>query len=305
MGRLIKFLSITVVLSMVFPTVFCSCNNNQDDFPTNMTFTDAPHIQEIPTEEYTWGRIRKRKISDDGWVTTFSYTVNKDGTTKDEEDFECPFNFCAVNLRYRFGDQNAEGGVIQILGEGNNELIKSDMAKIAEYLGYDGERPSKEEILNAQPGCLGLQAVDENLFFELAHEALTAEYKGWGQYASLPSYALLAEPDYIDGYKFQVGFENASGKIDVIMIDILYQTGDGIRDYDQLFDLVKDDSDYLDAYNTIIGIQNYVTENNDLAIGKYLSGIAVPKGIDWSRLVQFLNDIADPNNISSYRFRNY
>ena len=169
-----------------------------------------------------------------------------------------------------------------------------------EYINKILTSSSKEQLLELNSEDVELKHVDEELFFELMNKALTSEAHQEGNYDYIPSYALLSEPEYTDGYKYQIGFINTMGCIDVIFIDVLYETGEGIRDYVQLSDLIDNNAannKQVELYEELVRISEGIVRANDLLYDK--QNIKGMYNEELTRLYEFLQDIED-NNIEDY-----
>ena len=201
------------------------------------------------------------RMTDDGWVYIFdNQYIEGDFDYSSQSDNLYPFGFRGINLRYRYSEdytetvevENADGSKTTktilsstlFLGSSDSQAEQSDMKKIADYLGYerDGSYYTTAELLALTPSDLGFSCIDADMFVELMQECLTAEPIELGRYVNIPSYALFTEPTYVDDYKFQVGLIGGFGTVEVIVLDVLYKTGDGLTDYVQLFDLVRNGS---------------------------------------------------------------
>ena len=249
-------------------------------------------------------------VEEDGWVYSFSYTYDK-GELND--DGLIPYNFMGVNLRYRYNEDYVttvtfmEDGekktkivpqTIQMLGEANNSDIKSDMEEIANILKYQGGEVTTQELLDLTVDDLTFKQLDENIFIELVQAALKGEVHKEGNYDYLPKYALLTESEYLNDYKFQVGFVSSVGCIDVIYIDVLYRTGNNYDSYKQLSDIIDSGTasdEQKKIYNMIEEITIGIVENNNIlyALEEYEDEII--DNIDFSRLYSFLKEIEENN----------
>lgn len=243
------------------------------------------------TEETKRQRLKNfaRYVDEDGWVYTCAYTHYSDGLPGSS----APVAFNVINLRYR-----SDFGAIQILGDGVSSETDHDMHEIATFLGYGEsagtERPTLEELLAQDRSTLKLEVLDEELFFKLFDEALSAEPRKAEKYIEYPGYALLTEPAFKNGYRFQIGFRLGMGQIDVIMIDVLYQNSDSPNGYVQLYDLVRDGSateEQLSLYETIRTIEEGIVLTNDFCYGESQYSSKNIASCELSRLYKFLKDI--------------
>lgn len=292
---------ICIFISLIFVILcFTACNKKDTSIEWNFNMNIA------------------RAVTDDGWVYTFSYQYPKN---ENESDDIIPFNFYGVNLRYRYNDNYYETvpaiedgkevtkkvpAVIQMLGGSNSPGIEHDMEKIAEILDYENCEVTKEDLLSINQEEITFEELDKDLFFGLIDQALNGEAHEEGNYV-LPVYALLSEPEYIDEYKFQIGFVSDMGTVDVIYIDVLYKTGSEYNEYVQLSDLVDNGTatdEQKQAFEIIENISKGIVDENNLMYGYSSNNEKTVADIDFSRLYTFLKDIEN-YNYSKYMPDNY
>lgn len=257
------------------------------------------------------------RVMDDGWVYVFdNQYVEGEFDFSSQSDKVFPFGFRGINLRYRYSDEFTEtvetkkdDGTIEsqtvykstlLLGQSNSQIERNDLNKIAEYLGYerDGSYYTTSELLALTPSELDFSYIDANMFVDLLQECLGADPIDRGGYINIPSYALFTEPAYLDDYKFQVGLIGGFGTVEVILFDVLYRTGDGLTDYDQLYDLVKNgeaSEEQIQLLNTLQEIERGIVENNDLQYAVSERGDAVIAGVSFERLYAMLENIMNGN----------
>lgn len=260
-------------------------------------------------------------ITDDSWVYVFINKYTEGVADYGSSDPACiPFIFRGINLRYRYSEdftrtheyEDAKGNLITetvlqstlILGESNSQAERQDMDTIAKYLGYDrtGKLYTTAELLALTPADLQFTYLDPDMFLGLLQECLTAENNPRGEYYNLPSWALFTEPIYLDDYKFQVGLIGGLGTVEVLMLDVLYKTGDGLTDYVQLYDLVKAGTateEQVTLLNTLQEIEQGVAANNDLQYGVDTYKDSVIANVKLSRLYGMLENIME-NNYGRY-----
>lgn len=251
-----------------------------------------------------------RETLDNGWVYTFVYEDFKDATADDSDLIK--YSFFGINLRYKY-DDNYISKVVHtpeepkkgkpyteiiippflMLGEGS-QGDKNDMQLIEKIL--DSQK-SVGELLALNPDDYTFESVDKEMFFRLMKTALTGEPQKENtdkSYWEKPSDAFFSESAYLSGYKFQIAFLQETGCVDELFIDVLYQNGNGYKDYVQLSDLVENNTatpEQKRAFERIVKIteeikesENYITNANEYkneTIG----------GVDFSRLYNFLNNI--------------
>lgn len=256
-----------------------------------------------------------REVKEDGWCYYFIYERMKDGYPEDSG--EVRYQFYGVNLRYRFSPEyivtefrdTSEHKYIEkysprILRWGSaTEAQKHDSNLI--YNEILDQKKTVQQMLAINPDQYEFEDLDKDMFFRLMHEALTGETAKETtkrSYADKPSYSMMIEPEYIDGYKFQIAFIIAMGFVEEIYIDVIYQTGQEYVDYVQLSDMVdegKANAEQKQAFeqvqlvaNAIRGTDDFLTEADSykkLKIGE----------IDFARLYEFVKAI-DANEYQAY-----
>lgn len=216
------------------------------------TFLLTACVQEEPMKVAFYRKVA-REVQDDGWVFTF---VNNGLKDPNADDSDCiRYQFFGINIRYRYDDdyyqlqthESKDGKTtttwkvitpLLLWGQGSAAQAR-DRVLIDEILDFSR---TPQELLALDPKDYTFETLDSEMVFRLVREALSGEPQKEGQdprYWELPSYALLSEPQYVDGYEFQVGFLKETGCVDELYIDVLYQTGTGYNDYVQLSDLVE------------------------------------------------------------------
>lgn len=256
-------------------------------------------------------------IANDGWVYVLANQyLDTDTDYGSGAPDRWPFAFRGVNLRYRYNEGFTEtytstddkGNVVTrtvlqstlLLGSSDSQAERQDMDTIAKYLGYDraGKLYTTAELLALTPEDLQFTYLDPNIFLDLLQECLASENEPHGGYSGLPSWALFAEPIYLDDYTFQVGLIGGLGTVEVLMLDVLYKTGDGLTDYVQLYDLVKAGTateEQVALLNTLQEIEQGVAANNDLQYGVDTYKDSVIANVKLSRLYGMLKNIAESN----------
>lgn len=278
-----------------------------------------------------------RRATEDGWVFTFTQNVNKPGA-EDGADL-IPYVFYGVNLRYRYDDdyiqvtahrgedpnpytQRYSEYLIQpaeIPGSGRirRELYvpawlnwgegsaaqRRDMEQIGAIL-CGGMTP--EELLALDPADYSFESFDKMIFFELMREALTGapheEATDLG-YWNTPNIALLTEPAWENGCKLQIGLLSEMGCVDELWIDLLYQTGEGYRDYVQLSDLVASgeaDAEQREAFALLGQVAERVKDSERFLAGSELYQGRSLAGLDFNRLLRIMTDLHLQHDLSPY-----
>ena len=302
---------VKLIVPLLVVLVICmltSCKENKTEVETKKT------SGVVDPGTWKFSRNIARQVNEDGWVYTFEYEYMKDEYKHlDDEEH---FLFNGVNLRYRYHEDYLQESYTIVDGEevveyvpaimlwlcdSNSEAIKRDMKQVSQILGQKGWTVSKEELLNINPDDYTFEELDKDLFFGLMFEALNGEPHEEG-HNLLPSYALLNEQTYIDGYEFQIGFLPAMGTIDVIFIDVLYKTGEEYNDYIQLSDMVDDGTateDEVKLYSILKDIEKSIIEDNNFMAGKEeYEGVNL-EGVSLKRLYTMLENI-DNDNFSMY-----
>lgn len=276
------------ILSFLCIFLFVSCSKEQNKQNEN---------------KWYFSKNIAREVCDDGWVYTFDYLYLKNDY---KDDGIIPFAFNGINLRYKYsksekGKENSAHS-IQILGNSDSSALKHDMNLISDILDYENGKVTKDELLLLNPDDINFEEIDKNLFFKLMNNALNGEAHKEGNYFTLPSYALLSEPEYLNDYKFQIGFLADIGCVDVMFIDVLYKQGDDYNDYVQLSDLVDNATatpEQNQAFELMKNIANGIVANNDMKFGVDENKNKTIGQIDFSRLYTFLEDIEN-NNYNKY-----
>ena len=275
-----------------------------------------------PVEEQRQFVARKAcLVADDGWAYVFtSKYAEGDADFGSASDTYVPFTFYGINLRYRYSQaytteypttdntgQTVMKQVLQstlILGNSDSQAEREDMDKIAQYLGYerDGTYYSTAELLSLTETDLGFTCLDGEMFLSLMRQCLESEPTAPGPYPLLPSWALFTEPVYLDDYKFQIGLIGGFGTVEVLVLDVLYRTGEGLTDYVQLYDLVcagTATAEQVLLLDTLREIEQGVAASGDLLWGQDKYGGQEISGIRLERLYGMLK------NISINQYQNY
>ena len=111
------------------------------------------------------------------------------------------------------------------------------------------------------------------------------------------------EPQWTDGYRFQIGCLMSSGCVDELFIDVLYRTGEGYKDYVQLSDLVEDGTatpEQQEAWALIQTVAEQIKEEEYFPARSDLYRDKTLAGIDFNRLLRFLNDLNEGKDLSRY-----
>ena len=249
-----------------------------------------------------------RKVSrctlDNGWVYTFVRDGMKDGN--DSEIFK--YSFKGINIKYKYAEKYAgvssDSDLITgclLFGNGS-DAERRDARLISSILSND---KTDEELLALNPDDYTFEVIDKEMFFRLMREALTGEPQEEGtdqNYWNKPEYAFLTEKIYQNGYKFQICFLNETGLVDELFIDVLYKTGEGQTEYEQLSDLVasgRATAEKKEAFDLICAIVSDIKETVSYLSNADSYTDKTVGGIEFSRLYSFLDDIHN-NRIEDY-----
>lgn len=250
-----------------------------------------------------------RQCNDDGWVFTFVYQYEKENVMP--IDGLVRFYFYGINVRYRYSNDYIETYTVDnkdgststheyqsgVLIWGRSKETAADSSKIDKLL----ENSDKESLLALDPNSLDFTSLDKEMFLRLMKEALTGKPQEESKnqtYWDLPSYAVLTEATYIDGYRFQVCFLIETGFVDVCYIDVLYQTGPGKTEYVQLSDLVSDGKAtdiQIQCFKKVQEIAKQIEENETFVAGSDLYKDTSFGDVDMTRLSVFMNNIHNGN----------
>ena len=300
------------IIAVIIIASFSSCgqNSNKSGDPTN---------DFDPASPFPVFRKVAREARDDGWVYTFVYADYKDKNADNSGIFK--YRFFGINLRRKY-DENYIQKIVHepedpdrgstyteivypsILVAGRGPAAESrDMALINNTI-LDNSK-SVEELLALDPDDYEFESVDKEMFFRLMRTALTGEPQKEGTdqaYWDKPTFALMIEPVYLSGYKFQVAFLNETGSVDEMYIDVLYQTGNGYTDYVQLSDLAESGSateEQMQAFEKIREIADGIKENDSYFANADEWRDLQIAGIDFSRLYTFFEKLYK-NDYSAY-----
>lgn len=294
-----------ISLFMIFVIVIlsCSCSNAK----TEGEVSDVAFFRKVAREEHN-----------DGWVYTFIYEDLKDENADDSNLLK--YSFSGINVRYAYDEDYIQKRVIYpedeergeiitqiiypsclILGEGS-DAEKSDMELIAELISRE---KSVEELLAIDPDDYEFKAVDKDMFFRLMHKALTGEPQKEGRktaYWEKPAYAVMCEPAFLSGYKFQVSCLHSTGFVDVIYIDVLYEDSSSDCGYVQLSDIIDNNAasaEQNEVFQKIKQISEDIKGTDNYLINSESYKSLTVGEIDFSRLYTFLDNIHN-NALNDY-----
>ncbi len=155
------------------------------------------------------------------------------------------------------------------------------------------------------PADYSFEVLDKDLFFDLLKEALAAAPDEWTgkRRDSTLSTEILVEPEWQDGYRFQIISPVRQSGIDEVYIDVLYKTGDGFNDYVQLSDLAEEgkaDALQQELFLLLQDVRAAIKEKNSFTAMEAVLKEKSIEGVDLSRLITFLQDLesAEPGVFS-------
>lgn len=195
-----------------------------------------------------------------------------------------------------------------LIGDGSAAEAR-DMTLIGGMIDRD---KTPDELLALDPDDYTFESVDKEMFFRLMRQALTGQPQKEGpipeddtqvSYWNLPTWAMMVEPDYTSGYRFQIALMNETGCIDLLYIDVQYKTGDGYADYVQLSDLVENGSatdEQRQAFELLQKLARDIEESENLLIDAEDYMDAEIAGLDFFRLYTFLKDVDGVRGINKY-----
>lgn len=263
-------------------------------------------------KEIVFYRQVARQTSEDGWVFSFI----KNGYKDEEEDKNATdlyrYQFNGINIRYRGIDgfydryvreKNTDKGTekyleivipgILIWGSANEDQ-ENDM-RIIENLLSDCN--SDNDLLSRESDKLELKELDSKIFWNVAEKALNSEWQKEAvvpEYWEKPAYAMLQEPEFINGYKFQVAFLSETGCIDELYIDVLYEDDSQWIGYVQLSDLVEEKlatKEQISLWKSICSIVDILKEEELFIAGTEMYQDKQIAEVDLSRLYLMLQNI--------------
>ena len=146
------------------------------------------------------------------------------------------------------------------------------------------------------PADYSFEVLDKDLFFDLLKEALAAAPDEWTgkRRDSTLSTEILVEPEWQDGYRFQIISPVRQSGIDEVYIDVLYKTGDGFNDYVQLSDLAEEgkaDSLQQELFLLLQDVRAAIKEKNSFTAMEAVLKEKSIEGVDLGRLITFLQDL--------------
>lgn len=291
-----KKIGASLAIFLLLILILSACNGEPQKTTENTTDNNT-----------TVGFMRKRaSIMNDetGWYYCFTYEQDAQDTSKRI------YYFIGTNLRYRYNESywsvtwnkkiNSDGTVYWakimnkpgslVFGEGGEAQLRDRV--ILDSIMDASHEP--DDLLALKPENYQFETLDRDLVFNLIRETLTGDPlpdTGPMDYWMKPAQSMDVEPDYQDGYKFQIGFCMKNFLVDEIYIDILYKTGEAYNDYNQLSDLVEGEkatADQEEAFMLIQKIRTAIKEENSFVANADMYKDLVIGNIHFSRLYTFL-----------------
>lgn len=260
------------------------------------------------------------RVMDDGWVYVFDNQYREgEFDYGSHSETRSSFSFHGINLRHRYSQdytevieiKDASGKTVTqtvpqsvlILGDSDGQAESGDLDKIADYLSYqrDGTYYTTEELLALTPSDLDFSYIDAEMFLELMGECFAADPIPLGPYVNMPSWALFTEPEYVNDYKLQIGLIGGFGTVELLMFDVLYRTGEGLTDYVQLHDLVREGAatdEQVALLELLREIESGVVASQDLQWQHDTYGEKEVAGVSLARLYAMLKNIGADNYVN-------
>ena len=234
--------------------------------------------------------------------------------------------FIGIDLRHRYVEGCWDESYQMHIGPDGNpcyEIIRRQSTGRWFGQGSEAEKRDRkivEEIMkkvldpddsgDPDPSDYDFEVLDKDMFFDLLKKALVSapeEWSGSKRDSSLGT-GTYVEPGWLDGYRFQIITAVRTDGIDEVYIDVLYRTGDGYNDYDQLSDLVEAgnaSAAQQELFALLQDVRAAIKEQNSFTAMNELLGEKKIEGIDFARLITFLNYLdlgydADHTELSIY-----
>ena len=146
------------------------------------------------------------------------------------------------------------------------------------------------------PADYSFEVLDKDLFFDLLKKALAAAPDEWTgkRRDSTLSTEILVEPEWQDGYRFQIISPVRQSGIDEVYIDVLYKAGAGFNDYVQLSDLAEEgkaDALQQELFLLLQDVRAAIKEKNSFTAMEAVLKEKSIEGVDLGRLITFLQDL--------------
>ncbi len=216
--------------------------------------------------------------------------------------------FIGLDLRHRY-EEGRWAEVYQQESEDRYMINRVQATGIWFGVGSDAEKRDRKlvnEILqkaldpqisgDPDPADYSFEVLDKDLFFDLLEKALAAapdEWTGKQKNVNLGT-SIFVEPEWQDGYRFQIITAVSQSGIDEVYIDVLYRTGDGFNDYVQLSDLAEEgkaDALQQELFLLLQDVRAAIKKENSFTAREAVLKEKSIEGVDLGRLITFLQDL--------------
>ena len=269
-------------------------------------FTDQESFNETaaPTVRYSSASA----ITEDGWLYVMDYYDYGQSVPEDIIDV---YNFQCVDLRYadescRISSIDSPYLVYAASRTSANRGLEaanlaSDLHQINNMILTKDKSPA--ELLALDPAEFAFSYIDKELFFSLLKEALSKEtVEMCDQQSHLDGIAygpaLLTEPAFADGYRFQVAYHNTvlacatDGCVQHLYIDLQYETVDGCVLLSQLVEQGVATDAQVQLHEQLCAIAKAIIANDDYTADAEHYGKLTIDGVDLGRLAPMLSSVA-------------
>ncbi len=257
-------------------------------------------------------------MSEGGWLYVLDYYRYESPIPEDLIDV---YNFQCINLRYldesckmqwldtpylvyagsRTTPDMDNTGMIPLNSPDYVADHSSDMARINNEILTKDKTP--EELLALNPDDFDFAFIDKELFFSLLQQALNGEAVEICHHQShldgiAYGPAILTEPEFVDGYRFQVSYFNtvlaceSEGCVQHLYIDLQYETAEG---YVLLSDLVKQGiatREQTELHHRLQAIAQLIMEQDNYTAGAEIYGELSIDGVDLGRLAPMVSSVS-------------
>ena len=279
---------------------------------------DWEKLEPGPDETRTPNYFQRASYTDEekGWYYTIIFT----GYPGVNDPYSA--SFVGIDLRHRFAE-NSWSEAYQTGFDQNGERYYQINRLRSQYICFgssDAEKRDRKlvnEILKKildpstnggepDPADYTFEVLNKEMFFDLLKQTLTdapvmtSDKKHSGVMSPIGTYV---EPEWQDGYRFQIiGAERTDG-IDEIYIDVLYKTGEAYNDYVQLSDLAeagKANAAQQELFALLQEVRAAVKEENSFTAMEVVLSEKEIEGIDLGRLNAFLQDLEEGKTDNYY-----
>lgn len=267
--------------SPAFFTQRASYTDEKNDWYYELSFGRQPGLDDFAT---FIGLDLRHRYEEGRWAEAYNQGTNPDGTTS-----------------YTIVRRQATG---RWFGQGS-DAEKRDRKLVNEIL-----KKALDPAISGDPdpADYSFEVLDKDMFFDLLKKALAAAPDEWTEKKrdATMTTVILAEPEWQDGYRFQIISAVRQSGIDEVYIDVLYKTGDGFNDYVQLSDLAetgKADASQSELFGLLQDVRAGIKDKNSFTAMEETLKAAKIEGVDLGRLITFLQDLdseEDPFAFTKY-----